>query len=135
LEKYGHIKEVIEGLSKEVIIITNQIDHLRMEMSALKEKTRIMQLKIIKIRKVMKLLSKEVAKVARAFNLPSSIFSTETLMAILSNMNVYQKLEEKKKKELENTASTNKITRYNSNGKAVEIAWYSPSSSEVSILS
>jgi hypothetical protein len=73
------------------------------------------------MRKVMKHLSKKVAKAALAFNLPSSILSTETLMAMLSNIDIYQKLEEKRKnkKELENTRSINKITRYNSDGKVI----------------
>ena len=120
LEKYEDIKEVIHGLSKERILRTNQNDHLRMEMSSLKEKIGVMQLRITKMRKVMKHLSKKVAKAALAFNLPSAILSTETLIAILSSIDVDQKLEEKKKKkELENTRSTNKITRYNSHGEVV----------------
>ena len=60
----------------------------------------------------MRQLSERVAKAAAVFNLPSATLSTDTMLAMLSNI-IYQKSEEKEK----TTAS--KITRYTVDGKAI----------------
>ena len=60
----------------------------------------------------MRQLSKRVAKLAAAFNLPSAILSTDTMLAMLSNV-IHQKSEEKEK------TAASKITKYTVDGKAI----------------
>jgi hypothetical protein len=69
-------------------------------------------MEMMEMMEMMEQLSESVAKAATAFNLPSTIFSTYTKIAMLSNI-IHQKSEEKEK-----TAAI-KITRYNVDGKAI----------------
>jgi len=112
LEQYANLKEALEGLSKEA-------DHKRMEISLLqkkkqsiKEKSHIIYLKLIKRKIMMQQLSEKVAKAAAVFNLPSATLSTNTMLAMLSNI-IHQKSEEKEK------TTAGKIIRYNVDGKAI----------------
>lgn len=112
LEKYVDLHEALEELF-------NEKGHLRMEISLLQEKkqsiiemTDVMHLKTMEMMEMMEQLAENVAKAAAAFNLPSPIFGTYTKIIMLSNI-FHQKSEEKEK-----TAAI-KITRYNSDGKAV----------------
>jgi hypothetical protein len=119
LERYAYLKEAVEELSKKGIIIIEQYDRIKMEISLLqekkqriKEKTHAIYLKKIKRKKIIRQLSRKIAKMALAFNLPTAIFSTDTQIHILSNI-LCQKPGEKEK------TAANKMKRYNSDGKAV----------------
>jgi hypothetical protein len=119
LERYAYLKEAVEELSKKGIIIIEQYDRIKMEISLLqekkqhiKEKTHAIYLKKIKRKKIIRQLSRKIAKMALAFNLPTAIFSTDTQIHILSNI-LCQKPGEKEKN------AANKMKRYNSDGKAV----------------
>ncbi|MGA8914054.1 MAG: hypothetical protein WB443_14495 [Nitrososphaeraceae archaeon] len=119
LERYAYLKEAVEELSKKGIRIIEQHDRIKMEISLLQEKkqrikegTHAIYVKMIKRKKIIRQLSREIAKMALAFNLPTAIFSTDTQIHILSNI-LCQKLGEKEK------TATNKMTRYNADGKVV----------------
>lgn len=112
LDKYADLHEALEELS-------NEKGHLRMEISLLQEKkqriieiTDAIHFKTMEMLEMMERLAENVAKAAAAYNLPSTIFSTYTKITILSNI-FHHKSQEKEK-----TAAI-KITRYNSDGKAV----------------
>ena len=111
LEQYANLKEALE-LSNEVDHIRKEISLLQEKKQSIKEKSNIIYSKLIKRKKMMRQLSKRVAKLAAAFNLPSPILTTDTMLAMLSNI-IHQKSEEK-----ENTVAR-KITRYNVEGKAI----------------
>ena len=119
LERYSYLKEAVEELSKKGIIIIEQHECIKMEISLLQEKkqrikegTHAIYVKMIKRKKIIRQLSREIAKMALAFNLPTAIFSTDTQVHILSNI-FCQKSGEKER------TATNKMTRYNADGKAV----------------
>ena len=119
LERYSYLKEAVEELSKKGIIIIEQHKRIKMEISLLqgkkqriKERTHTTYLKMIKRKKIIRQLSRKIAKMALDFNLPTAIFSTDTQVHILSNI-LCQKPGEKER------TATNKMTRYNADGKAV----------------
>jgi hypothetical protein len=112
LEQHTSLKEVIEELSKEIDHMRIEISLLHQKKQSIKEKSHIIYLKLIKSKKLLRQLSERVAKAAAAFNLPSAILSTDTMLAMLSNI-IHQNSEEKEK------TTVGKITRYNVDGKAI----------------
>jgi hypothetical protein len=93
LERYADLKEAVEELSKKEIIIIEQHDHIRMEISSLQEKKQRIKERIhtisVKMKKrinIVRQLSRKIAEMALAFNLPTAIFSTDTQIHILSNI-------------------------------------------------
>ncbi|MBV9176331.1 MAG: hypothetical protein JO297_04780 [Nitrososphaeraceae archaeon] len=114
LKQYPNLKEVLGQLSNEVYRMRKEISTLEQKKQSIKERSHSIYLKLIKRKKMVRQLSERVAKAAAAFNLPSAIFSTDTMLSILSNI-ITQKSEEKEKK----TATAIKITRYTREGKAI----------------
>jgi chaperonin cofactor prefoldin len=112
LEQYASLREAREELSKEIDRMGIEISLLQQKKQSIKEKSHAIHLKLIKRKTMMRQLSERVAKAAAVFNLPFATLSTDTMLAMLSNI-IHQKSEEKEK----TTAS--KITRYTVDGKAI----------------
>ncbi len=93
LERYAYLKEAVEELSKKGIRIIEQHDRIKMEISLLQEKkqrikegTHAIYVKMIKRKKIIRQLSREIAKMALAFNLPTAIFRYLILRYIFSQI-------------------------------------------------
>jgi chaperonin cofactor prefoldin len=112
LEQYADLKEALEHLSVEKDRITTEISLLERKKQSIKGKIHVYQVKLSERIKIMRQLSRKVHKASIAYKLPTTIFSTDTQLAILSNI-FHQKSEEKEK------AATNKMTIYNADGKVV----------------
>lgn len=112
LEQYADLKEALENLSKKKDHIITEISLLQEKKQIIKGKIHVYQVKLNERIKLMRQLSRKVHKASIAFKLPTTIFSTDTQLAILSNI-FHPKAEEKEK------TATNKITRYNADGKVV----------------
>ncbi|HZI70226.1 MAG TPA: hypothetical protein VFD60_03595, partial [Nitrososphaeraceae archaeon] len=112
LEQYADLKEALEDLSKKKDHIITEISLLLEKKQIIKGKIDVYRVKLIERKKIMLQLAKKVKRASIAFNLPCTIFSTDTQLAVLSNI-FHPKSEEKEK------TATNKMTRYNADGKPV----------------